>query len=127
MAVSKSMPILIVDDYNTMVRVLRNLLRQFGFSNIDEASDGHTALTKMKAKDYQLVISDWDMSGMTGAELMRHLRSSDRYRRTPVLMIASDADDGAVATGRAGASGYITKPFTAPTLKAKLVGMLGAF
>ena len=126
MAVSMSMPILIVDDYNTMIRVLRNLLRQLGFSNIDEASDGHAALNKLKAKEYKLVISDWDMSGMTGAELLRHVRSSDRYRNTPVLMIASDASAGA-ATQRGGASTYIVKPLSAPTLKAKLVSVLGNF
>ncbi|HVY87132.1 MAG TPA: response regulator [Caulobacterales bacterium] len=127
MAVSMSMPILIVDDYNTMIRILRNLLRQLGFSNIDEASDGQTALNKLRAKEYKLVISDWDMGGMSGAELLRHVRSSERYRSTPVLMVASDASDGATAMQRLGASSYIVKPFTAPTLKTKLVGVLGNF
>ncbi|HWA01751.1 MAG TPA: response regulator [Caulobacterales bacterium] len=126
MAVSMSMPILIVDDYNTMIRVLRNLLRQLGFSNIDEASDGHAALTKLRAKEYKLVISDWDMGGMSGAELLRHVRSSERYKSTPVLMVASDAADGA-ATQKGGATSYLVKPFTAPTLKAKLISVLGNF
>ena len=128
MAVSMSMPILIVDDYNTMIRILRNLLRQLGFCNIDEASDGRTALTKLRNKDYALVISDWDMSPMSGMELLRHVRSSERYQKTPVLMIASDASDGVeAASQRCGASSYIVKPFTAPIFKAKLESVLGAF
>jgi two-component system chemotaxis response regulator CheY len=127
MAVSMSMPILIVDDYNTMIRILRNLLRQLGFSHIDEASDGRTALTKLRAKDYQLVISDWDMAPMTGVELLKHVRASDRYRETPFVMVANDGSDGVAAAQRAGASTYIVKPFTAPTLKAKLVSVLGNF
>ena len=127
MAVSKSMPILIVDDYNTMIRILRNLLRQLGFSNIDEASDGRTALAKMKSKDYALVISDWGMEPMTGVELLEHVRADDRMRATPFLMVANDNDGSADAADGAGASSCIVKPFNAQALKTKLVSVLGAF
>jgi two-component system chemotaxis response regulator CheY len=120
MAVSKSMPILIVDDYNTMIRILRNLLRQLGFSNIDEASDGRTALAKMKSKDYALVISDWGMEPMTGVELLEQVRADDRMRATPFLMVAND-NDGDLAAD------CIVKPFNAQALKTKLVSVLGAF
>ena len=126
MAVSMSMPILIVDDYNTMIRILRNLLRQLGFSNIDEASDGRTALAKLRTKDYALVISDWSMEPMTGMELLQRVRADDRYSQTPFVMVANDAGESNDAN-RAGATAYIAKPFTAQSLKTKLVGVLGAF
>jgi two-component system chemotaxis response regulator CheY len=126
MAVSLSSPILIVDDYNTMIRILRNLLRQMGFTHIDEASDARTALGKMRAKDYQLVISDWNMEPMGGAELLKHVRSVERCRHVPIMMVAREANEAEAARG-AGASSSIIKPFTAPTLKAKLVSLLGAF
>ena len=125
MAVSLSMPILIVDDYNTMIRILRNLLRQLGFSNIDEASDGRTALTKLRAKEYALVISDWNMEPMTGMELLQRVRADDRTKATPFVMVANDAGDDGAAADRAGASTYIVKPFTAQTLKTKLVSGTG--
>ena len=127
MAVDLSMPVLVVDDYNTMIRILRNLLRQLGFSNIDEASDARAALNKLRAKDYALVISDCDMAPMSGVELLKHVRASERYAKTPFLMLANDASDDAAAAQRAGASTYIVKPFNAQTLKTKLVGVLGAF
>jgi two-component system, chemotaxis family, chemotaxis protein CheY len=125
MSVSMSMPILIVDDYNTMVRIVRNLLRQLGFSNIDEASDGAAALAKLRTKDYALVISEANMSPMTGAELLERVRGGERGRETPFLMLADDAAEAALA--RAGASGAIVKPFTAQSLKATLEPVLGAF
>ncbi|MGD9817039.1 MAG: response regulator [Hyphomonadaceae bacterium] len=127
MSVSMTMPILIVDDYNTMIRILRNLLRQLGFSNIDEASDGRTALAKMRAKEYALVISDWSMAPMTGLELLKHVRADERMAHTPFMMVANDTDESAEAEGRAGASAAIVKPFTAQSLKSKLVPVLGAF
>jgi two-component system, chemotaxis family, chemotaxis protein CheY len=126
MAASLSMPILIVDDYNTMIRIMRNLLRQLGFTNIDEACDGRTALAKMRAKDYALVISDAHMAPMSGAELLRRVRADERTKATPVVMIANDNDEGETQ-GRAGASSYIVKPFTAQALKAKLEPVIGAF
>jgi two-component system chemotaxis response regulator CheY len=122
-----AMPILIVDDYNTMIRILRNLLRQLGFTNIDEANDGGAALAKMRAKDYALVISDWSMAPMTGLELCQRVRADARLGQTPFVMVANDPGEGAEAERRAGASTYIVKPFTAQTLKSKLVPVLGAF
>jgi two-component system chemotaxis response regulator CheY len=127
MSVSMTMPILIVDDYNTMIRILRNLLRQLGFSNIDEASDGRTALVKMQTKDYALVISDASMSPMTGLELLQRVRANERTANTPFIMVANDNGEGAEAECRGGASSYIVKPFTAQSLKSKLVPVIGAF
>lgn len=127
MAVSMTMPILIVDDYNTMIRILRNLLRQLGFSNIDEASDGRTALAKLRTKEYALVISDWNMEPMTGLELLSRVRADERYKTTPFVMVANDTGEENAAANRAGVSTYIVKPFTAQTLKTKLVSVLGAF
>jgi two-component system, chemotaxis family, chemotaxis protein CheY len=128
MSVSMTMPILIVDDYNTMIRILRNTLRQLGFSNIDEASDARTALTKLRAKEYQLVISDWDMAPMTGRELLQRVRADERYKETPFVMVANDTGEPETAANRdAPATAYITKPFNAMALKTKLVGVLGAF
>lgn len=123
MAVSMTMPILIVDDYNTMIRILRNLLRQLGFSNIDEASDGATALAKMRTKEYALVISDSNMAPMSGLELLQRVRAGDRTSSTPFVMV-TDGESNAV--DRAGAA-CIAKPFNAQSLKAKLVGVIGAF
>lgn len=125
MSVSMSMPILIVDDYNTMIRIVRNLLRQLGFDNIDEACDGNTALAKLRAKDYALVISDSSMAPMTGHELLVLVRSEVRTQQTPFVMIANDAAE--VAQAQSGASAYILKPFSAQALKEKLEPMLGAF
>jgi two-component system chemotaxis response regulator CheY len=122
-----SAPILIVDDYNTMIRILRNLLRQLGFSNIDEASDGRTALTKLRSKDYALVISDWNMEPMTGVELLQRVRAEERTKETPFVMVANDSGDAINTAERAGAAACLVKPFNAQTLKTKLVGVLGAF
>ncbi|MEZ5996762.1 MAG: response regulator [Hyphomonadaceae bacterium] len=125
MSVSMSMPILIVDDYNTMIRIMRNLLRQLGFSNIDEANDGDAALAKLRAKDYALVISDSHMAPMSGAELLQRVRADERTARTPFVMVANDGDDKTPAEN--GPYGYIVKPFTAQALKSKLVPVLGEF
>ncbi len=119
-----SMPILIVDDYNTMIRILRNLLRQLGFDHIDEANDAPAALAKMRSKDYGLVISDAGMTPMSGFEFLQCVRADERLNRTPFLMVANDVSEGEAATG---ASGYILKPFTAQSLKAKLAPVIGAF
>ncbi len=127
MSVSMSMPILIVDDYNTMIRIMRNLLRQLGFSNIDEANDGRAALAKMQTKQYALVISDFSMAPMTGLEFLQSIRADERFAETPFVMLANDNDEGAAAEQRAGASSYIVKPFTAQSLKQKLVPVIGAF
>lgn len=126
MSVSMTMPILIVDDYNTMIRILRNLLRQLGFTNIDEANDGAAALAKMRAKDYALVISDTSMAPMTGAELLQRVRADSRMSATPFLMVANDTAEGQ-AVARRGGSSYIVKPFNAQSLKSNLVSVIGAF
>ncbi|MFO1017316.1 MAG: response regulator [Hyphomonadaceae bacterium] len=127
MSVSMTMPILIVDDYNTMIRIMRNLLRQLGFTNIDEACDGRTALAKMQSKEYALVISDASMSPMTGMEFLQRVRADERIAQTPFVMVANDNGEGAEAETRAGASTYIVKPFTAQSLKTKLMPVIGAF
>lgn len=116
MAVSMTMPILIVDDYNTMIRILRNLLRQLGFSNIDEANDGAAALAKMRSKDYALVISDANLG------LHSHVRGDERMSKTPIVMVSND-------NGAASESGApcIVAPFNAQVLKSKLVSVIGAF
>src|SRR5262245_58080852 len=125
MAVSMSMPILIVDDYNTMIRILRNLLRQLGFSHIDEASDGRTALAKMQVKEYALVISDQHMASMTGGQLLQRVRADERTARTPFIVVAND--NGEDTDTHAWASSTILRPFTAQSLKSKLVPVIGAF
>jgi two-component system, chemotaxis family, chemotaxis protein CheY len=124
MSVSMTMPILIVDDYNTMIRIMRNLLRQLGFTNIDEANDGAAALAKMRNKDYALVISDSHMSPMTGMEFLQRVRAEERIAQTPFVMVANDNAEGAEAQG---ASTYIVKPFSAQALKSTLVPVIGAF
>jgi two-component system chemotaxis response regulator CheY len=124
MAVSMSMPILIVDDYNTMIRILRNLLRQLGFTQIDEACDGATALQKLRNKDYALVISDSVMAPMSGAELLQRVRADERTRETPFVMVGDDADDADAAANN---TACLIRPFGAQMLKSKLVPVLGPF
>lgn len=116
-----AMPILIVDDYQTMVRIIRNLLKQIGFENIDEASNGAEALAKLRARPYGLVISDWNMSPMTGFELLQAMRSDPALHATPVIMVTAESKtDNVVAARKAGVSAYIVKPFNATTLKSKI-------
>ena len=126
MAVSLSAPILILDDYNTMIRIIRNLLRQLGFTHIDEASDARSALTKLRERDYQLIISDWDLAPVGGAEMVERLREIERCRQTPVLVVANAPDEEAEAE-RAGVGGYLVKPFGAQTLRERLERLLGGF
>ncbi len=128
MAVDLSMPVLIVDDYNTMVRIIRNLLRQLGFEHIDDASDGSSALAKMEQRKYGLVISDWNMEPMTGLELLKEVRADDKLRPTPFIMITAESKtENVVAAKQAGVNNYIVKPFNAATLKTKLTSVLGDF
>lgn len=124
MSVSMTMPILIVDDYNTMIRIMRNLLRQLGFTNIDEANDGAAALAKMRAKEYALVISDSHMSPMTGIEFLQRVRADERTAQTPFVMVANDNSEVADAGG---ASAFIVKPFGVQALKSTLAPVIGAF
>jgi two-component system chemotaxis response regulator CheY len=128
MAVDKNMTILVVDDYNTMRRIIKNLLKQLGFENVDEAADGTEALTKLKEKSFKLVISDWNMEPMTGFELLQRVRADEALKDTPFLMVTAESKpENVVAAKQAGVSNYIVKPFNAETLKGKLVAILGQF
>ena len=127
MAFDTSMPILVVDDYNTMVRIIRNLLRQLGFQDVDDAADGTAALSKMEGKKYGLVISDWNMEPMTGYELLRHVRADENLRAMPFIMVTAESKtENVIAAKKAGANNYIVKPFNAQTLKTKIEGVCGA-
>lgn len=127
MAVSKNMPILIVDDYKTMLRIVRNLLKQIGFENVDEATDGSAALTKLRDKDYQLIISDWNMEPMTGLQLLKEVRNDSKLQTTPFIMITAESKpDNVIEARKAGVNNYIVKPFNAETLRAKLAAVLAA-
>jgi len=115
------MPVLVVDDYSTMVRIIRNLLRQLGFADIDDAPDGAAALTKMHLKRYGLVISDWNMEPMTGFELLREMRADPELGDTPFIMVTAESKtENVIAARKAGVNNYIVKPFNAQTLKAKI-------
>ena len=128
MAVDKEMPILIVDDYKTMLRIIRNLLKQLSFHNVDEALDGGAALQKLREKKYGLIISDWNMEPMTGIQLLKEVRSDKEFRKMPFIMITAESKtENVVIAKEAGVSNYIVKPFNAATLKSKLVGVLGEF
>jgi two-component system, chemotaxis family, chemotaxis protein CheY len=121
MAADASMSILIVDDYNTMIRIIRNLLKQLGFNNVDEANDGSSALAKMREKSYGLVISDWNMTPMTGYDLLREIRADPILRATRFIMVTAESKtDNVIAAKRAGVDNYIVKPFNAQTLHHKI-------
>jgi two-component system chemotaxis response regulator CheY len=131
MSFDQSMQILVVDDYNTMVRIIRNLLKQLGFENVgfenvDDASDGSAALAKMQTKKYGLVISDWNMEPMTGYDLLREVRASPELSKTPFIMITAESKtENVIAAKKAGVSNYIVKPFNAATLKTKMEAVFG--
>jgi len=128
MAVDMSLSILIVDDYKTMLRIIRNLLKQLGFHNVDEAIDGAEALNKLRSKNYDLVISDWNMEPMTGYELLKEVRSDDMLKALPFIMVTAESKtDNVIAAKKAGVNNYIVKPFNAATLKSKLTSVLGEF
>ncbi|WP_119459775.1 response regulator [Rhodospirillaceae bacterium SYSU D60014] len=128
MSVDMNMPILIVDDYKTMLRIIRNLLKQLGFNNVDEATDGSTALHKLRDKGYGLVISDWNMEPMTGLQLLREVRADTRLKELPFIMITAESKtENVIAAKEAGVSNYIVKPFNAATLKQKLSSIIGNF
>jgi two-component system chemotaxis response regulator CheY len=121
MAVDLSIPILVVDDYNTMIRIIRNLLRQLGFENVDDAADGSSALARMRGKKYGLIISDWNMEPMTGFDLLREVRGDPNLAATPFIMVTAESKtENVLAAKAAGASNYIVKPFNAQTLKTKI-------
>jgi two-component system chemotaxis response regulator CheY len=123
-----NMQILIVDDYKTMLRIIRNLLKQLGFNNVDEATDGSAALQKLRAKDYDLVISDWNMEPMSGLDLLKEVRADTKLNKLPFVMITAESKtENVVAAKEAGVSNYIVKPFNAATLKTKLCTVIGNF
>ena len=126
MALDSNLPILIVDDYRTMLRIIRNLLKQLGLTNVDEASDGSEALAKLRDKAYGLVISDWNMQPMTGLDLLREVRADASLQHLPFIMITAESKaENVVAAKEAGVNNYIVKPFNAETLKAKIASVLG--
>ncbi|MET1027029.1 MAG: response regulator [Dongiaceae bacterium] len=128
MSVDMNMNILIVDDYKTMLRIIRNLLKQLGFNNVDEATDGSMALQRLRDKDYGLVISDWNMEPMTGIQLLREVRADMKLKALPFIMITAESKtENVVAAKEAGVNNYIVKPFNAATLKTKLTTVLGPF
>jgi len=128
MAVDKNMPILIVDDYKTMLRIIRNLLKQLDFLNVEEAIDGSSALQTLREGSFGLIISDWNMEPMTGIQLLKEVRADDNLRKIPFIMITAESKtENVVVAKEAGVSNYIVKPFNAATLKSKLVGVLGEF
>ena len=121
MALDPTMPVLVVDDYSTMIRIIRNLLRQLGFADVDEASNGAAALEKMQQKRYGLVISDWNMEPMTGYDLLRRVRADPGLGEIPFIMVTAESKtENVIAAKKAGVNNYIVKPFNAQTLKAKI-------
>ena len=121
MALDRAMPVLVVDDYNTMIRIIRNLLKQIGFSDIDDAADGSAALARMREKKYGLVISDWNMEPMTGYELLKEVRADPGLSKTPFIMVTAESKtENVIAAKKAGVNNYIVKPFNAATLKSKI-------
>jgi two-component system chemotaxis response regulator CheY len=128
MTVDMNMSVLIVDDYKTMLRIIGNLLKQLGFKNIDEASDGTEALKKIQEKEYGLVISDWNMQPMTGLDLLKNVRQIEKYKTLPFVMVTAESKtENVIIAKQAGVSNYIVKPFNADTLKGKLTSVLGPF
>ncbi len=122
-----SMPILVVDDYQTMVRIIRNLLKQIGYENVDEAANGQAALEMIQKKRYGLVISDWNMEPMTGYELLQRVRSDPAHTDVPFIMVTAESKtDNVVAARKAGVNNYIVKPFNAAMLKAKIDAIFSA-
>ncbi len=128
MAVSKDMSILIVDDYKTMLRIVRSLLEQLGFRNVDEATDGKSAFDMIAARQYGLVISDWNMQPVTGLDLLKRVRANAPTANLPFIMVTAEArTENVVAARQAGVNNYIIKPFTQAVLKQKIAAVLGEF
>jgi two-component system, chemotaxis family, chemotaxis protein CheY len=128
MSVDKNVNVLIVDDYKTMLRIIRNLLKQLGFNNVDEATDGSMALQMLRVCSYGLVISDWNMEPMTGLQLLREVRADAKLKEVPFIMVTAESKtENVVAAKQAGVSNYIVKPFNVETLKGKMASVLGDF
>lgn len=121
MPIDHSLRVLVVDDFATMIRIVRNLLGHLGFQDVDDASDGHAALQKLRQRKYDLVICDWNMEPMTGYDLLQQVRADRNLSAMPFIMITAESKtDNVIAAKRAGVSNYIVKPFNAATLKAKI-------
>ncbi|AKT29870.1 response regulator [Pseudomonas syringae pv. tomato] len=117
----KNMKILIVDDFSTMRRIIKNLLRDLGFTNTSEADDGLTALPMLQSGAFDFLVTDWNMPGMTGIDLLRQVRADDRLKSLPVLMVTAEAKrEQIIEAAQAGVNGYVVKPFTAQALKEKI-------
>ena len=128
MAVDKYMKILVVDDYQTMLRILSKLLKQLGFQNVETASDGRDALSKLQSFTFEFIISDWNMKPMTGIELLKEVRGNEKLKHIPFIMTTAESKtENVIAAQQAGVSNYIVKPFSAETLKGKMASVLGAF
>lgn len=124
---SKDMKFLVVDDYSTMRRIIKNLLHDLGYANVTEADDGKTALPLLKNGSFDFLITDWNMPGMPGLDLLKAVRSDEKLKKLPVLMLTAEAKrEQIVEAAQAGVSGYVIKPFTAVTLKEKIDKILGA-
>ena len=122
----QNMKILVVDDFSTMRRINKNLLRQLGYSNIVEADDGTTALQKLKEEQIDFVVSDWNMPKMTGLELLKSVRKDEQLKDTPFLMVTAESEkEKVVEAVKAGVNNYVVKPFTADTLKEKIAKVFG--
>jgi two-component system chemotaxis response regulator CheY len=120
-SLDKNMPILVVDDFSTMRRIVKTCLRQLGFENITEAEDGKIALEKMELNEFKLVISDWNMPNMMGIDLLKSVRANEKYKNVPfVLVTAEGQKENVIEAAKAGVSNYVVKPFTADTLQTKL-------
>ncbi|RTR04436.1 chemotaxis response regulator CheY [Halomonas nitroreducens] len=117
----KNMSILVVDDFPTMRRIVRSLLKELGFTNVEEAEDGQDALNKLKGGGFEFVVSDWNMPNLDGLEMLKQIRADDGLKDLPVLMVTAEAKkENIIAAAQAGASGYVVKPFTSATLEEKL-------
>ena len=117
----QNLKFLVVDDFSTMRRIVRNLLKELGFANVDEAEDGVAALSKLRSTNFDFVVSDWNMPNMTGLDLLKEIRGDANLKHLPVLMVTAEAKkENIISAAQAGASGYIVKPFTAATLEEKL-------
>ena len=118
---NKNMRILIVDDFSTMRRIVKNLINDLGYTNTAEADDGHTALAELRSAPFDFVVTDWNMPGMTGIDLLRSIRADEKLKTLPVLMVTAEAKrEQIIEAAQNGVNGYIIKPFTAQTLEEKL-------
>jgi len=130
-AVDKNMNVLVVDDYQTMIRIIKNLLKQLGFNNVDEATDGTAAYEMLTMKKYGLVISDWNMEPMSGLDLLKKVRATsgnDNITKVPFIMVTAESKtENVIAAKQAGVNNYIVKPFNAETLKTKIASVIGEF